>query len=265
MSLFPEKPKVVILAGGFGTRIAEESDLRPKPLVEIGGKPIILHIMEQYSRFGFNEFVVCVGYLGHLIKDYFLNLSTNTSDFTIELENGSVSTLKESVYDWKVTIVDTGIETMTGGRLRRVRDHLGDTFFLTYGDGISTVDFREELRFHREHGKRATVVAVRPPARFAVLGFGEQGLVDSFREKPVDEAGWISGGFFVLDRSVIDLIEDDATIWEGRPMEQLVAGEDLVAFPHLGFWQPMDSLRDKRLLEKAWNDRQGPWRENSGT
>lgn len=263
MSSFPEKPKVVILAGGLGTRIAEESDVRPKPLVEIGGKPMVLHIMESYSKFGFNEFVICVGYLGHLVKDYFLNLSTNTSDFTIDLESGSVATHKESRYDWKVTIVDTGIETMTGGRLKRVRDHLGGTFFLTYGDGLSTVDFRQELRFHRKHGKKATVLAVRPPARFAVLGVGAQGLVESFREKPLDEVGWISGGFFVLDRSVIDLIKDDSTIWERSPMEQLVAGGDLVAFPHLGFWQPLDTLRDKRLLEKAWNDRQGPWLEQA--
>jgi glucose-1-phosphate cytidylyltransferase len=251
--------KLVILAGGFGTRISEESDQRPKPMIELGGKPILLHIMEHYSRFGIKDFIVCAGYKGYQIKEYFLNYKMHTSDFTINLKDGSIAIQKPSNHDWNITVVDTGFDTMTGGRLKRVADFVGDTFLMTYGDGLSDVNISQEIEFHTKHGCAATVLAVRPPSRFAVLDLDEDGSVSSFREKPQDEMGWINGGFFVLNREVLKLISGDSTVWEIGPLEQLANEGQLKAFKHHGFWQSMDSLRDKRHLEKLISDGLTPW------
>lgn len=257
-------PKLVILAGGLGTRIAEESDSKPKPMVEIGGKPLLVHIMEHYSKHGITEFIVCVGYKGYQIKEYFSNFVQHSYDFTIDLDSGSLQ-----LHDmkggpkWKISIVDTGLETGTGGRLRRVKDLLGPTFMMTYGDGLSDLDVTEELRFHRGHGKDATVAAVRPPSRFAVLDANPNGVVTRFREKPIDEVGWINGGFFVLERAVLERIEGDETSWEEKPLASLASDGQLMAFFHTGFWQAVDTLRDKRHCEELWQSKQGMWAANN--
>lgn len=251
--------KLVILAGGLGTRIAEESDAKPKPMVEVGGKPILLHIMEHYSKHGINDFVVCVGYKGYMIKEYFFNFLQHTSDFTVDLNDGTVNVDKRARRDWKISIVDTGLDTMTAGRIKRVGHLLGETFLLTYGDGISDVNIEEEIEFHAKHGRKATVLAVRPPSRFAVLDMDSNNVVTRFEEKPSDEIGWINGGFFVVDKSVIDLIDGDDTVWEVGPLEMLAKQKQLVAFRHSGFWQAVDTIRDKRFLENVWRDKLGPW------
>lgn len=255
-----EKPKVVILAGGLGTRISEESDYKPKPMVEVGGMPILRHIMAQYAKFGFQDFVVCVGYKGEKIKDYFLNLQQHSSDFSIDYRTGKLSIIGSKSFDWRVTVVDTGTETLTGGRLRRVADLLGNTFFMTYGDGVSTVDIAKQLAFHEAHGRLATVLAVRPPSRFAVLTVNKGNKVVRFEEKPKTEVGWISGGFFVLNKPVLDLIEGDDTIWEKTPLQKLARDGELMSFRHTGFWHAVDTLHDKRQLELAFQKRAGPWR-----
>lgn len=254
--------KLVILAGGLGTRISEESDHRPKPMVELDGKPILVHIMEHYSKYGITEFVICAGYKAYQIKEYFLNFNQHNSDFTIDLNNGSVRLDKPSNRNWKISIVDTGLETMTGGRLRRVASLLGDTFLMTYGDGLSDVNIERELQFHRDHGLKATVVAVRPPSRFAVLEINDDQSVSSFREKPEDEVGWINGGFFILENSVLELIEGDFTIWEHGPLEKLARSGQLRAYKHEGFWHAMDTLRDKRYLEKLIETGVAPWMQS---
>lgn len=251
--------KLVILAGGLGTRIAEESDTKPKPMIEIGGKPILLHIMEHYSKHGIFDFVICVGYKGYIIKEFFHNFIQHTSDFTVDLGDGTVTVDKRSRREWKISIVDTGPETMTGGRVKRVAHLLGNTFLLTYGDGLCDANIRKEIAFHKAHGKKATVLAVRPPSRFAVLDLSDNGKVNSFKEKPPEEVGWINGGFFVLNKSVMDLIGDDTTSWEREPLEALGRNGELMAFKHEGFWQPVDTLRDKRLLDALWAERKGPW------
>jgi glucose-1-phosphate cytidylyltransferase len=251
--------KLVILAGGLGTRISEESDTKPKPMVDIGGKPIIVHIMEHYARYGVNDFVICVGYKGYQIKEYFSNFFQHTSDFTIDLQDGSIQIDKPSKNDWRISIVDTGLDTQTGGRLKRVKRYLGETFLMTYGDGVSSVNIEEEVSFHQSHGKKATALAVKPPSRFAVLDVSQENVVKSFREKPSEEVGWINGGFFVLEPSVIDLIEGDSTIWERGPLEKLANDGELLAFKHEGFWQPVDTLRDKRFLEDVWVSNKGSW------
>jgi glucose-1-phosphate cytidylyltransferase len=252
--------KAVILAGGLGTRLMEETDSRPKPMVEIGGNPILWHIMKSYSHHGINEFIVCLGYKGYVIKEYFANYYLHMADVTFDLAHNSVEVHRGSAEPWKVTLVDTGAATMTGGRLKRIRDFLEPgPFCMTYGDAVSTVDIRALVAFHAAHGKLATVTAVRPPARFGALMM-EGNAVHGFQEKPTGDNQFINGGFFVLQPEVLDLIEDDTTIWEREPMEQLASRGELCAFQHEGFWQPMDTLRDKRQLEDLWNSGRAPWR-----
>lgn len=253
--------KAVIFAGGLGTRIAEESDSRPKPMVEIGGRPILWHIMKMYSAHGIKDFVICLGYKGYMIKEYFYNYYRHTSDFKINLGTGEFDVLNSDTEDWNITFVDTGAETQTGGRLARVRHHVeGETFCLTYGDGLSDIDITAEIAFHNAHGLSATVAAVQPPGRFAVLTFDEVGTVETFEEKTSDEVGWINGGFFILEPEVFDYIADgDASIWERGPLEGLVSDRQLAAFKHEGFWQPMDTLREKRYLEGLFETGSAPW------
>lgn len=253
--------KLVILAGGLGSRISEETHLKPKPMIEIGGKPIIWHIMKSYSFFGVNEFIVCCGYKGYLIKEYFANYFLHTSDVTIDLTDNSMNVLQRSAEPWRVTLIDTGENTMTGGRLRRVREYLKneESFCMTYGDGVCDVDIAELVAFHRRHGGLATVTATYPPGRFGALKIrGDH--VRSFIEKPKEEGGMINGGFFVLSPKVIDLITGDDSFWEREPLETLAECGQLYAYKHKGFWQPMDTLRDKVLLEELWASGQAPWK-----
>ncbi len=253
--------KAVILAGGLGTRMSEETDLKPKPMVEIGDRPLLWHLMKIYSHYGVNDFIICLGYKGYLIKEYFANYYRHTSDLKINLKTGSFSVLNSQSEDWTVTLVDTGAETLTGGRLKRVAPYLSDeTFCLTYGDGLADIDINAEIAFHKNHGKLATVAAVQPPGRFGVLDVGSSNLVNSFREKPVGEIGWINGGFFVLEPGVIDYISGDATSWEREPLFNLARDGELVAFEHSGFWKPCDTLRDKREMEQLWHSNVHPWK-----
>jgi glucose-1-phosphate cytidylyltransferase len=253
--------KVVILAGGLGTRISEETSTRPKPMVEIGGKPILWHIMKLYGHYGLTDFVVCLGYKGYFIKEYFANYFLHMSDVTFDLKKNQMQVHQNTSEPWTVTLVDTGDATMTGGRLKRVADHLdGESFCFTYGDGVGDVDIRALLEFHRQHGAAATLTAIQPPGRFGVIEMQENEQVAGFSEKPHGEGGWINGGFFVLNRSVLELIEGDATVWEREPLEQLAAAGQLRAFRHDGFWQPMDTLRDKILLEELWASGAAPWK-----
>ncbi len=249
----PNTIKAVILAGGKGTRIAEETAVRPKPMVEIGGRPILWHIMKSYSHYGVNDFVICCGYLGHKIKEYFLNYSYQNADLTVDLETGAVTIHQSNVEPWRVTLVDTGQDTLTGGRVGRIASYVrNDPFFcMTYGDGVSDVDIGALIAFHERHGKKATVTAVTPLARFGALEMVGD-AVTHFVEKPHNEAGYINGGYFVLKPSVLDLIEGDETIFEKGPLEALAADGELMAFRHDGFWQPMDTLRDKDHLEEVW-------------
>jgi glucose-1-phosphate cytidylyltransferase len=252
--------KAVIFAGGLGTRISEESDLRPKPMVEIGDRPILWHIMKMYSNHGINDFVICLGYKGYMIKEYFYNYYRHTSDFKINLATGDYQVLDSQTENWNITFIDTGQETQTGGRLKRVKDFIGsETFCLTYGDGVSDIDISKEIEFHKAHGKLATVAAVQPPGRFGMLTMDENGSVTDFREKRAEEVGWINGGFFVLEPSVIDLITGDETIWEREPLEYLASTDNLASFRHDGFWQPMDTLREKRVLDSLAKQEKAPW------
>jgi glucose-1-phosphate cytidylyltransferase len=251
--------KVVILAGGMGTRLSEETATRPKPMVEIGDHPILWHIMKIYSSFGHTEFVICLGYKGHFIKEYFRHYALHNADVTFDLGKDTVEFHQKTAEPWRVTLVDTGLETMTGGRLRRVRSYLGDDpFCLTYGDGVGDVDISRLAQFHAEHGRLATVTAVRPLGRFGSLRLRGSG-VERFEEKPSDE-GWISAGFFVLSPKVIDLIEGDQTVWEKEPLEHLAHSGELQAYQHPGFWQPMDTLRDKNQLTRMWEQGAAPWK-----
>jgi glucose-1-phosphate cytidylyltransferase len=255
--------KVVILAGGRGTRIAEESATRPKPMVEIGGKPLLWHIMAHYAGYGYKDFLVACGYKGELIKEYFRNAFLGSSDFVVELKDGSVQVLNPPVLDWRVGLIDTGLETMTGGRLRRLAGWIGrETFMATYGDGVADIDVRALLEFHRRHGKLGTVTAVRPPARFGGLVL-DDGRVREFTEKSQTDVGWINGGFFVFEPGVFDYLEGDDTVLERAPLERLAADAELMAFKHTGFWQPMDTIRDREHLEALWNSGQAPWKVRS--
>ncbi|NIJ09453.1 glucose-1-phosphate cytidylyltransferase [Sphingomonas vulcanisoli] len=251
--------RVVILAGGLGTRLGEETSVRPKPMVEIGGKPILWHIMKYYSTFGLTEFVICLGYKGYMIKEYFLNYYVHNSDITIDVANNSHTVHNNMAEPWKITLVDTGEDSQTGGRLRRVKPYLTEDFCMTYGDGLSTIDIGALINFHKSHGKLATVSAVIPQARFGALVVeGDQ--VTRFEEKPQGGGDHINGGFFVLSPQVLDLIDNDKTIWEREPMETLAARGELMAFQHDGFWQPMDMLRDKLMLEELWKNNAAPWK-----
>jgi len=251
--------KAVILAGGLGTRISEESHLRPKPMIEIGGKPIIWHIMKLYTHFGITDFVVCLGYKGYVIKEYFANYFLHMSDVTFDMAENRMHIHNRHAEPWRVTLVDTGDTTATGGRLKRAREYLGEeTFCLTYGDGLADVDIRGLLDFHRRHRRLATVTAVQPPGRFGALEL-DGARVRGFQEKPSGDGGWINGGFFVLEPGVFDCIGGDTTVWENEPMRQLAADGQLMSFLHHGFWQPMDTLRDRTLLENRWNSGNAEW------
>jgi glucose-1-phosphate cytidylyltransferase len=252
--------KAVILAGGFGTRITEESQFKPKPMLEIGGKPILWHIMRIYSVYDVREFVICCGYKGYVIKEYFANYFLHSSDTTFDLAHNQVEVHYKNAEPWKVTVVDTGLNTMTGGRLLRVREYVKDSrFCLTYGDGVSDVNIRELINFHNSHGRDATVTAIQPPARFGALTL-EGDLVASFEEKPAGEGRWINGGFFVLEPTVFDYIEGDDTVWERQSLTALAQDRRLMAFRHHGFWEAMDTLRDKNHLEQLWASDTAPWR-----
>jgi glucose-1-phosphate cytidylyltransferase len=248
------------LAGGLGTRLGEETAVRPKPMVEVGGMPILWHIMKIYSAHGVNDFIICLGYKGYLIKEFFANYFLHTADVTIDLRKNSTEIHEKRTEPWRITLVDTGADTQTGGRLKAVCQYLddGEPFCFTYGDGVASVDVTALIAFHKAHGKAATITAVAPPGRFGALEF-EGELIRSFKEKPAGDGGLINGGFFVLDPSVVDLIEDEASVWEQRPLERLAASGELVAYRHQGFWQPMDTLRDKTYLEELWRDG-APWK-----
>lgn len=252
--------KAVILAGGLGTRLAEETEIKPKPMVEIGGYPILWHIMKIYSASGINDFIICLGYRGYVIKEFFRNYHLHLSDVTIDTTNGQMVVHKNSSEPWRVTLVDTGANTMTGGRLKRIKDYLEDNqdFCMTYGDAVSDVSIKNIIDFHTSHKKLATVTAVQPKARFGSLVI-EKGLVSSFEEKPLNEVGWVNGGFFVLKKECLDYIKGDETIWEREPLEGLSKDSQLMAFQHQGFWQPMDTLREKQMLEETWQEG-APWK-----
>jgi glucose-1-phosphate cytidylyltransferase len=254
--------KVVILAGGLGTRISEETSRRPKPMIEVGPHPILWHIMKSYSAHGFNDFVICCGYKGYVIKEYFANYFLHMSDVTIDIANNHMQVHHQKAEDWKITLVDTGEDTMTGGRLKRVKGYLQNEeyFFLTYGDGLSDININASLDFHKTHGKLATVTAVQPPGRYGVLSLmGNQ--VTGFSEKPKGKEALINGGFFVLSPKCLDLIENDTSVWEQEPLTQLTSMGELMAYEHSGFWQSMDTLRDKNYLEELWVSGKAPWKK----
>jgi glucose-1-phosphate cytidylyltransferase len=253
--------KVVLLAGGLGTRLSEETILRPKPMVEIGGMPILWHIMKIYSSYGFNDFVICLGYKGYIIKEYFANYFLHKSDVTINLKDNSIKVHDSHVEPWTITLVDTGIETMTGGRIRRIQPHVGnETFMLTYGDGVSNVNIADLVKYHQEKGKYCTVTSVQPSGRFGAININDDKSVHSFMEKPKGDGAWINGGFFVCEPAVFAYIEGDSTIWEKEPMEKIAHDRQMVAFEHDGFWKPMDTLRDKHELENDWLSNNAKWK-----
>lgn len=252
--------KAVILAGGYGTRISEETTLRPKPMIEVGGKPILWHILKIYSSHGVNDFIICCGYKGYLIKEYFANYGLHSSDVTFDMRKNAMTVHQNSAEPWSVTLVDTGEETATGGRLKRVRQYIGDEdFCFTYGDGVSNVNVTDLIAFHRKHGAAATITATQPPGRFGVLTIDRQ-KITSFNEKPPEGGGFINGGYFVLSNKVMDYIQGDSTVWEREPLERLAADGNLAAFVHTGFWQPLDTMRDKVLLNELWTSGKAPWK-----
>jgi glucose-1-phosphate cytidylyltransferase len=253
--------KAVILAGGLGTRISEETHLKPKPMVEVGGKPILWHIMKIYAAHGINDFVICCGYKGYVIKEYFANYFLHMSDVTFDMQNNEMRVHQRKAEPWRVTLVDTGEDTLTGGRLKRVAEYLKDetAFCFTYGDGLANINITQQIAFHSQHGKHATVTAVQPAGRYGALHM-EGGAVRGFIEKPRGDGGWVNGGFFVLSPECIGLITNDKTIWEAEPLSQLAHSGQLMAFEHTGFWQPMDTLRDKTQLEQLWSAGKAPWK-----
>lgn len=253
--------KAVILAGGLGTRISEETHLKPKPMIEIGGRPILWHIMKTYSEHGINDFIICCGYMGYVIKEYFANYFLHMSDVTFDMHTNSMQVHRKNAENWRVTLIDTGANTMTGGRLRRVAEYLdpNQPFCFTYGDGVSDVNIRQLIDFHKTSGKLATVTAVTPPGRYGALEI-ENGAVKTFIEKPKGDGSKINGGFFVLSPRVIDLIDGDHTAWEAEPLERLAKMKEISAFNHDGFWQPMDTLREKNMLQKLWDENKAPWK-----
>lgn len=251
--------KAVILAGGLGSRLSEETIVRPKPMVELGGMPVLWHIMKIYSHYGINDFVVCLGYKGYMIKEYFANYFLHMSDVTINLRNNELKVHQSMSEPWSVTLVDTGQNAQTGGRLKRVRQYIDGTFCFTYGDGLSDLNITDLLAFHRQQGTQATLTAVQPPGRFGVIDFNEE-KISAFHEKPSGEGGWVNGGFFVLEPEVLDLIEGDDTAWEREPLERLAKTGQLSAYKHDGFWQPMDTLRDRTYLETLWTSGNAPWK-----
>ncbi len=254
--------KAVILAGGYGTRLSEETTIKPKPMVEIGGKPILWHIMKIYSAHGINDFIICCGYKGYIIKEYFANYFLHMSDVTFDMRFNQMNVHNGYAEPWRVTLVDTGESTMTGGRLKRVREYIGDeTFCFTYGDGVSDVNIKKLIAFHKEQETLATLTATQPPGRFGAICLGrEQAKITSFQEKPQGDGAWISGGYFVLEPEVIDFIADESTVWEKEPLQKLAHMEQLSAYKHEGFWQPMDTLRDKNYLEDLWKTGNAPWK-----
>jgi len=253
--------KVVLLAGGLGTRLSEETVIKPKPMVDIGDKPILWHIMKTYSAFGYNDFVICLGYKGYYIKEYFANYFLHQSDVTINLSDNSIETHYSKAEPWKITLVDTGKETMTGGRIKRIQPHIGDSpFLLTYGDGIGDININELVAFHKANGKLLTVTAVQPSGRFGALNIDNNNAVISFLEKPKGDGAWINGGFFVCEPAVFNYIDSDLTLWEREPMERIAEDNQMAAFRHSGFWKPMDTLRDKIELEAEWNSGNAPWK-----
>jgi glucose-1-phosphate cytidylyltransferase len=255
--------KVVILAGGLGTRISEESHLKPKPMIELGGKPILWHIMKIYSSFGFDEFVICLGYKGYIIKEYFANYFLHTSDITFDFKYGNQITYHQHFTEpWKVTLVDTGVDTATGGRIKRIQPYVqNETFMMTYGDGVSNINIKELEKFHNDNKRTVTVSAIQPSGRFGSLALNGNDTVTEFLEKPKGDGSWVNAGFFVMNPEVFELIPDDSTALENGPMEKLAAQNNLIAFKHKGFWQSMDTLRDKNLLEDLWKSNNAPWKQ----
>jgi glucose-1-phosphate cytidylyltransferase len=253
--------KAIILAGGLGTRLSEETSIRPKPMVEIGGMPILWHIMKTYSAHGINDFIICCGYKGYMIKEYFANYFLHRSDVTFDMRFNQMNVHQGNAEPWRVTLIDTGESTMTGGRLKRVAEHINETFCFTYGDGVSNVNIQELIAFHKQQKTLATLTATQPPGRFGAICLGqEQTKITSFQEKPEGDGAWINGGYFVLEPEVIDFIADDSTIWEQEPMKKLAHLEQLSAYKHHGFWQPMDTLRDRNYLEQLWQSDNAPWK-----
>jgi glucose-1-phosphate cytidylyltransferase len=254
--------KAVILAGGLGTRLSEETDLKPKPMIEVGGRPILWHIMKIYSAYGINDFIICCGYRGYLIKEYFANYFLHMSDVTFDMTKNSMEVNQKRSEPWKVTLVDTGESTLTGGRLKRVAEYVKDEseFCFTYGDGVGDIDVTKLIQFHKSQGSLATLTATRPPGRYGVIKFGKNDRVERFQEKPEGDGSWINGGYFVLKPEVLNLIEGDQSSWEGDPLSRLANDGQLAAFKHEGFWQPMDTLREKNLLNDLWNSGKAPWR-----
>ena len=251
--------QAVILAGGYGTRISEESHLKPKPMIEIGGKPIIWHIMKIYSSYGINDFIICCGYKGYLIKEYFANYSLHSSDITFHMKNNKLEVHKRTMEDWHVTLIDTGESTATGGRLKRIKNYITETFCMTYGDGLADINVKNLIKFHFSHKKKATLTAVYPPGRFGAIQI-EGDIIKSFKEKPKGDGNLISGGFFVLEPSVLDLIDNDDIMWENEPCNNLAINNELSAYKHNGFWSPMDTLRDKKVLQELWESKKAPWK-----
>lgn len=253
--------KAVILAGGFGTRISEETALKPKPMIEVGGMPILWHIMKIYSAYDVNDFVICCGYKGYIIKEYFANYFLHMSDVTFDIKNNKMEVHKKLAEPWKITLIDTGLETMTGGRLKRVSNYVNDdTFCFTYGDGLCDIDISELIKFHRKNKKLATITAIQPPGKYGSLVIERDNVVD-FKEKPPGDGGWINGGFFVLEPEVLNYIQGDSTVWERDPLERLSKDGQISAYKHNGFWHPVDTLRDKNHLEEMWNSGRAPWKK----